>query len=285
MLTYPEIDPIAFRAGPLAVHWYGIMYLVGFAGGYGVNWLRTRKPDYHWTTDQLGDLLFYVVLGIVIGGRLGYVLFYNLSYYAANPLEVLAVWDGGMSFHGGLLGVLVAMGLYARRHHRSFFDLTDFIAPAVPIGLGAGRVGNFINGELWGKISSKPWAMRLPCWDSRFMDRYCQGVPTGHSPPHLPTQLYEAFLEGLVMFAVLWWFSSKPRPRMAVSGLFALLYGAFRFAVEFKRLPDPQLGYLAFGWLTMGQVLSLPLIVIGIALLALAYRYKRFAAAPREQNA
>lgn len=283
MLTYPEIDPIAFRVGPLAVHWYGIMYLVGFAGGYGVNWLRTRKPGHHWTSEQLGDLLFYVVLGIVIGGRLGYVVFYNLGFYVANPLRIFAVWDGGMSFHGGLIGVLVAMGFYARRHGRSFFDLTDFVAPAVPIGLGTGRIGNFINGELWGRVSfGEPWAMRLPCWDGRFSDRYCGGSVAGYSAPHVPNQLYEAFLEGLVMFVVLWWFSAKPRPRMAVSGLFALLYGVFRFAIEFERLPDPQLGYLAFGWLTMGQVLSLPLIAVGIALLGLAYRNKRFAAAPPE---
>ncbi|HET7588436.1 MAG TPA: prolipoprotein diacylglyceryl transferase [Gammaproteobacteria bacterium] len=285
MLTYPHIDPVAFSVGPLAVHWYGIMYLVGFAGGYGVNWLRIkRKPGYHWNTQQLGDLLFYVVLGIVIGGRLGYVLFYNLPYYFAHPQMIFAVWDGGMSFHGGLLGVLVAMWIYARRFHRSFWDLTDFIAPAVPIGLGTGRIGNFINGELWGKVSDAPWAMRLPCWDGRFMDRYCGGVPTGYSAPHLPTQLYEAFLEGVVMFAILWWFSSKPRPRMAVSGLFALLYGIFRFAIEFARLPDPQIGYLAFGWVTMGQVLSLPLIVIGLVLMGLAYRNKHFAAAPPERE-
>ncbi|HET7569886.1 MAG TPA: prolipoprotein diacylglyceryl transferase [Gammaproteobacteria bacterium] len=281
MLTYPEIDPIAFSIGPLAVHWYGIMYLVGFAGGYGVNWLRIkRKPGYHWNAEQLGDLLFYVVLGIVIGGRLGYVLFYNLPFYFAHPEHILFVWDGGMSFHGGLLGVLVAMGVYARRFHRSFWDIMDFIAPAVPIGLGTGRIGNFINGELWGKVSHLPWAMRLPCYDGRFMDRYCHGVPTGYSAPHIPNQLYEAFLEGLVMFVVLWWFSAKPRPRMAVSGLFALLYGVFRFSIGFERLPDPQVGYLAFGWLTMGQALSLPLIVVGIVLIGLAYHRKRFAVAP-----
>jgi phosphatidylglycerol:prolipoprotein diacylglycerol transferase len=281
MLTYPEIDPVAFNVGPLAVHWYGIMYLIGFGGGYAVNWWRIRhQPRYHWDTQQLGDLLFYVVLGIVIGGRLGYVAFYNLPYYVGNPLRILEVWDGGMSFHGGLLGVLVAMGLYARRHRRAFWDVMDFIAPAVPIGLGTGRIGNFINGELWGKVSHVPWAMRLPCFDGRFSDRYCGGSIAGYSPPHIPNQLYEAFLEGLVMFAVLWWFSAKPRPRMAVSGLFALLYGLIRFGIEFERIPDPQLGYLAFGWLTMGQILSLPLIVIGVVLLGLAYRNKQFAAKP-----
>ncbi|HET6725045.1 MAG TPA: prolipoprotein diacylglyceryl transferase [Gammaproteobacteria bacterium] len=281
MLIYPEIDPVAFRVGPLAVHWYGIMYLLGFAGGYGVLWWRIRrKPGYHWSTQQLGDVLFYVVLGIVIGGRLGYVLFYNLPFYFDHPARIFAVWDGGMSFHGGLIGVLVAMWIYGRRYHRTFFDLMDFIAPATTIGLGTGRIGNFINGELWGKVSDVPWAMRLPCWDGRFMDRYCGGVPTGYSPPHIPNQLYEAFLEGLVMFVVLWWFSAKPRPRMAISGLFALLYGVIRFGIEFERLPDPQLGYLAFGWLTMGQVLSLPLIAIGVALIGLAYRNKQFATLP-----
>jgi phosphatidylglycerol:prolipoprotein diacylglycerol transferase len=284
MLTYPEINPVAFSIGPLAVHWYGIMYLIGFGGGYGVNWWRIRhKPNYHWTTEQLGDLLFYVVLGIIIGGRLGYVLFYNLPHYVSDPLQIFAVWDGGMSFHGGLIGVLVATWIYGRRFHRPFFDLMDFIAPAVPIGLGAGRVGNFINGELWGKVSHVPWAMRLPCWDGRFSERYCNGSITGYSPPHIPNQLYEAFLEGVVMFAVLWWFSAKPRPRMAVSGLFALLYGVIRFSIEFERLPDPQLGYLAFGWLTMGQLLSIPLIVVGVVLLGLAYRNKVYAAMPPER--
>ncbi|MBV8885542.1 MAG: prolipoprotein diacylglyceryl transferase [Chroococcidiopsidaceae cyanobacterium CP_BM_RX_35] len=273
MLYYPEINPIALKVGPFAVHWYGIMYLIGFFGGWGVLWLRIRrKPGWNWTPEQLSDLLFYVVLGVVLGGRVGYVLFYNFPFYITHPVQIFEMWDGGMSFHGGLLGVLLAMWLYSRQHGRRFFEVVDFIAPAVPIGLGTGRIGNFINGELWGKVANLPWTMRLPCHEPRFW-RYCHGAVTGYSQPRQPSQLYEAFLEGLVMFVVLWWFSAKPRPKMAVSGLFALLYGVFRFGVEFVRLPDPQLGYLAFGWLTMGQVLSLPLILGGILLLKIAYSY------------
>ena len=272
MLTYPEINPVAVHLGPLEVHWYGLMYLIGIFGGWFLLVRRTRKPEVDWTPNQIGDIAFYVAIGIVLGGRLGYVLFYNLEYYAAHPLRILYVWDGGMSFHGGLIGVLIACGLYGWRHRRRFFAIMDLIAPVVPVGLFAGRIGNFINGELWGKVANLPWSMRLPCHDSRFA-RYCGvGQHTGYSPPHQPSQLYEALLEGVLLFTILWWFSAKPRPRMAVSGVFALGYGVFRFAVEFVRLPDPQLGYLAFGWLTMGQLLSLPLILIGLILLWLAYR-------------
>ncbi|HEX5313591.1 MAG TPA: prolipoprotein diacylglyceryl transferase [Gammaproteobacteria bacterium] len=279
MLIYPNIDPVAFRVGPLAVHWYGLMYLVGIFGGWALLVWRTRKPWVRWTTNQVGDIAFYAALGIVIGGRLGYVLFYNFPYYFAHPERIVQVWDGGMSFHGGLLGVLLACGLYAWRQKRHFFDIMDFIAPVVPIGLAAGRLGNFINGELWGKVANLPWAMRLPCADPRF-HMYCDGTlydfadPShpGYSFPLQPSQLYELLLEGVALFLICFWFSAKPRPRMAVAGVFALAYGVFRFAVEFVRLPDPQLGYLAFGWLTMGQVLSLPLIAVGIILLALAYR-------------
>ncbi len=282
MLIYPELNPIALKIGLLSIHWYGIMYLIGFMGGWTMLWLRIRQRGLDWTSEQLSDLLFYVALGVMLGGRIGYVLFYNFPSYAAHPIYIFEVWDGGMSFHGGLLGVLLAMWLYSRKYDRRFFELTDFIVPVVPIGLGAGRIGNFINGELWGKIANLPWAMRLPCDESRF-SRYCGGAVTGYSQPHHPSQLYEACFEGLVMFVVLWWFSSKLRPRMAVSGLFALIYGVFRFGIEFVRLPDPQLGYLAFGWLTMGQVLSLPLILIGILLIALAYwqRLRKTAAVGR----
>jgi phosphatidylglycerol---prolipoprotein diacylglyceryl transferase len=271
VLTYPEINPVAVKLGPFAVHWYGLMYLVGIFGGWFLLVRRARKPEVHWTSPQISDVAFYAAIGIVLGGRLGYVCFYNFNYYFGHPLRILYVWDGGMSFHGGLIGVLVACGLYAWRHKRHYFDIMDFIAPAVPVGLFAGRVGNFINGELWGKVSNLPWAMRLPCADERF-SRYCGNLHSGFSAPHHPSQLYEALLEGLVLFVVLWWFSAKPRPRMAVSGLFALGYGLIRFGIEFVRLPDPQLGYLAFGWLTMGQVLSLPLILVGVVLLWLAYR-------------
>jgi phosphatidylglycerol:prolipoprotein diacylglycerol transferase len=278
-MIYPEINPVAVQVGPLAVHWYGLMYLIGIFGGWALLVWRGKRKDLHWAANQVGDLIFYAALGIVIGGRLGYVCFYNFHHYFTHPLHIFYVWDGGMSFHGGLIGVLIACGLYAWRHQRHFFDIMDFIAPAVPIGLLAGRIGNFINGELWGKIADLPWSMRLPCTDERFL-RYCGGYAhAGFSPPHQPSQLYEALLEGVALFVICFWFSAKPRPRMAVAGVFSLGYGVFRFAMEFVRLPDPQLGYIAFGWLTMGQILSLPMIVIGIVLLALAYRRPTPAAA------
>ncbi len=289
MLTYPDFDPIALHLGTWhlfghvfqpSIHWYGITYLVGFLGCYWAGWLRVRKPASGWSKEQLTDLLFYVALGVVLGGRLGYTLFYaydNQGHWLEwqNPLYVFQVWDGGMSFHGGLLGVMLAFWLFARKHRKTFFEVADFSAVLVPIGLAAGRIGNFINGELWGKVSTLPWAMRIPCVNSRFSGgEYCQHVVNGYSLPRQPSQLYEFLLEGVVLFTVLWVFSLKPRPRMAVSALFALLYGCFRFLVEFVRLPDPQFGYLAFGWLTMGQILSFPLIILGIVMLYFAYRRK-----------
>ena len=280
MLTYPNIDPIALSLGTWhlfghviqpAIHWYGITYLVGFLGGYWCMWLRSKKPGSVWNSVQLQDLLFYVALGVVLGGRTGYMLFYDFEGLKADPKTFFFVWNGGMSFHGGLIGVMVAMAIYCRQQGRRFFDVMDFIAPVVPIGLGAGRLGNFINGELWGKVTDLPWGMRLDCGQQRF-DYYCHPQNIGYSLPHHPSQLYELMLEGVVMFTVLWIFSAKPRPRMAVSGLFAILYGSFRFLIEFVRMPDEQLGYLAFDWLTMGQVLSLPLIAVGVTLMWLAYR-------------
>jgi phosphatidylglycerol:prolipoprotein diacylglycerol transferase len=257
MLPYPHIDPVAFRLGPLQVHWYGIMYLVGFAAAWWLGRLRAARPDSPVSREQMSDLVFYAALGAVLGGRLGYVLFYDLPVFLAHPLDVFKVWQGGMSFHGGLLGVLVAVWWHGRKLGAGFWRLADFIAPLAPIGLGAGRLGNFINGELWGRVTDLPWGMVFP--------------GAGPLPRH-PSQLYEAFLEGLVLFAVLWMFSSKPRPTRAVSGLFLLGYGCFRFLVELVREPDPQLGYLALSWVTMGQVLSLPMIVAGALLLWSAYR-------------
>jgi len=255
MLQYPAINPVAFRIGPLPVHWYGLMYLLGFAAGWWLGRVRARRPDSGWTATGVDDLLFYVAIGIVLGGRLGYILFYGFPQYVEAPLDVLKVWEGGMSFHGGLLGVLAAMWLYGRRYGKRFFQITDFIAPLVPPGLGFGRIGNFINGELWGKVSDVPWAL----------------VPqTGGLARH-PSQLYQALLEGLVLFLILWYFSRKPRPTMAVSGLFLIGYGVFRFGVEFVRVPDAQLGYLAFGWLTMGQILTLPMVLLGLGFLGWAY--------------
>jgi phosphatidylglycerol:prolipoprotein diacylglycerol transferase len=257
MLSYPYIDPVAIRLGPVQVHWYGLMYLLGFVAGWWLGLRRARRPGSGWSAEQVSDLVFYGALGVILGGRLGYALFYGLPEYLGDPLKLLRLWEGGMSFHGGLIGVLLAVGWYARRHRRTFFEVTDFFAPLVPIGLGAGRIGNFINGELWGRVTEQPWGMVFP-----------HGGPL----PRHPSQLYEALLEGLALFVILWLFSAKPRPRMAVSGLFLLCYGLFRFAVEFVREPDVQLGYVALQWVTMGQLLSLPMVLAGGALLWWAYR-------------
>jgi phosphatidylglycerol:prolipoprotein diacylglycerol transferase len=263
VFTYPDIDPIAFGFGPLQVRWYGLMYL----GGFLLAWFgargRAKRPDSPISPASVDDLVFYVALGVILGGRAGYMLFYNLDSFLANPLTVFKVWEGGMSFHGGLLGVVIAMGLFARRVKQPLFAVTDFIAPWVAPGLGLGRIGNFINGELWGAETNPDafWAVIV------------DGVPR-HA-----TQLYEAALEGLLLFFILWSFSSRPRPIPAVSGLFLICYGIFRVAIEFVRLPDQHLneaadGYLAFGWLTMGQVLSVPMILGGTVLFWLAYRAK-----------
>ncbi|PXX95783.1 prolipoprotein diacylglyceryl transferase [Halomonas sp. LBP4] len=258
MLQYPQIDPVAISLGPVQIHWYGLMYVVGLAAAW---WLgRRRAHRLGLSHDDIGDLIFYGAVGIILGGRLGYVLFYGLEQLLANPLWLFRVWDGGMSFHGGLAGVLLAAWLFARKHRLAFFQLTDFIAPLVPIGLGAGRLGNFINHELPGRISEVPWAMVFP------------PMMELEPEPRHPSALYEFALEGVVLFAVLWWLSSRPRQRGMISGLFLVLYGAFRFSVEFVRLPDPHLGFIAFGWLTMGQLLTLPMLIAGLALVVWARR-------------
>ncbi len=260
MLIYPTIDPIAFHLGPLPVHWYGLMYLIGFLGGWLLLTWRIKTSPRGFTQEQLSDLLFYIALGVIIGGRLGYVIFYEWDIILKHPLQIFAIWQGGMAFHGGLLGVMIALWLYGRKINKSFIEIGDFIAPVVPIGLGAGRLGNFINGELWGRMTDVPWAMIFP---------------NGGDIPRHPSQLYEFFLEGVVLFFVLWIFSRKERPRCAVSGLFLLLYGLFRFSVEFFREPDFQIGFVAFGWMTKGQLLSIPMIVAGIIFLVYAYRKRR----------
>ncbi|MCW8908142.1 MAG: prolipoprotein diacylglyceryl transferase [Sedimenticola sp.] len=274
MLTYPEIDPVMISLGPVSIHWYGAMYLVGFVAGWWLGRVRAARPGSGWSVQQVDDLLFYIALGVVLGGRLGYSLFYSFETLLQDPLSILRIWQGGMSFHGGLIGVLVAMLLFARRHRKGFFQATDFIAPLIPIGLGAGRIGNFINGELWGAPGSVPWAMQVPC--DRFLalclEKLQLPAGTQMTPPLHPNQLYEAALEGVVLFLLLWLFSARPRPVMAVSGLFLFCYGLFRFAIEFVRMPDAHLGYIAFDWLTMGQLLTLPMLLAGALLFGLAYR-------------
>jgi phosphatidylglycerol:prolipoprotein diacylglycerol transferase len=256
VLIHPNIDPVAFSIGPLSVRWYGLMYLAGFAAGWWLGVKRIRAGLAPVTREQLDDLIFYAVLGVILGGRLGYVLFYKPEYYFAHPLEIFEVWHGGMSFHGGFLGVLAAMAFAARKYRINWWALMDFVAPLCPIGLAAGRLGNFINGELWGRVTTLPWGMVFP--------------GAGPLPRH-PSELYEFALEGVALFVILWWFSSRPRPRGQVSALFLIGYGSFRFIAEFAREPDAFLGFLALG-LTMGQWLSLPMILAGLALFAWSVR-------------
>jgi len=259
-MTYPAIDPVAFHVFSWPVYWYGLMYLVGFLGAWLLLSWRTRVSPRGFTQDQVSDIVFYGALGAIIGGRLGYMLFYDWHVWLSDPLLIFQTWKGGMSFHGGLLGVLVALYFCIRKVKKPFLVLTDFVAPVVPIGLCAGRIGNFINGELWGRVTDVPWGMVFP--------------NAGPYPRH-PSQLYEAAMEGVILFIILWLFSLKPRPMGAVSGLFAICYGVFRCIAEFFREPDVQIGYLAFGWFTEGQLLSLPLIIVGLFLMIWAYKHKR----------
>jgi phosphatidylglycerol:prolipoprotein diacylglycerol transferase len=257
LLQHPQFDPIAFAIGPLAVRWYGLMYLVGFAAAYGLGRLRIAAGKAkRVTVPLLDDLLFFGVLGVILGGRLGYVLFYKPGYYLQHPAEIIAVWQGGMAFHGGFLGVLAAVWWVARKHRLGWLEVTDFLAPLAPLAFAAGRLGNFINGELWGRVTDVPWGMVF------------RGA--GPAPRH-PSQLYQFALEGLALFVILWLYSAKPRPTGAVSGAFLIGYGVFRFVAEYFREPDDFLGLLALG-LSMGQWLSVPMVLAGVALLTWALR-------------
>ena len=253
MLRFPEIDPVAVSVGPVDIHWYGIAYLIGI----GLGWLyllKLRKLNhFNWPSEAVGDMVFYAALGGVLGGRIGYTLFYSFSQTLSDPLSILAVWQGGMSFHGGVIGFILAMLLFARKHQRPFLAVTDFVVCAVPIGLFFGRLANFINQELWGAQTNLPWAVLFT-------------NPAAGGVPRHPSQLYEALLEGFVLFFILWFLARKPRALGLLSASFLFFYGLFRFSVEFIRQPDQHIGYLAGNWLTMGQVLSSPMILFGIAL-------------------
>ncbi|GLR72387.1 prolipoprotein diacylglyceryl transferase [Agaribacter marinus] len=256
-LVFPNIDPVIFEIGPVALRWYGLMYLLGFAAAY---WLANRRiARMGWTKEQLSDLLFWCFMGVILGGRIGYVFFYQFEQLGDDPLYLFRIWEGGMSFHGGCLGVIVAAYLFAKKQKWSFLQVGDFIAPLVPVGLGAGRIGNFINGELWGRTTDVSWAFVFP---------------TGGPEPRHPSQLYEFFLEGAVLFVILWLYSAKPRPVGTVGGGFLLGYGVFRFIVEFYREPDSHLGLYSFG-LSQGQMLCIPMILAGLGLIVYAVKSKQ----------
>lgn len=252
MFTHPEFDPIALSIGPLSIRWYGLMYLLAFTAGGILASYRARKPVSGWNKDEVSDLVFYAALGVILGGRLGYVFFYNFTYYTQHPLEIAYVWTGGMSFHGGLLGVIIAMFAYANKTDRHFLQVSDFVAPLVGIGIAAVRFSNFINQELWGRVTELPIGMVFPL--------------AGPEPRHA-SQLYEAFFEGIVLFTILWIYTNKKRPLGRPSGLFLILYAIARFSIEFVREPDAHIGLLAFNWMSMGQLLTLPMLVLGVFLI------------------
>ncbi len=265
--VFSQIDPVAFSLGPLSVRWYGLMYLFGFAFAMWLAGRRADAPNSGWTRNEVSDLLFYGFLGVILGGRIGYVLFYNFDLFLADPTYLFKIWTGGMSFHGGLIGVITAMIWFAHKTQRHFFTVADFVAPLIPFGLGVGRIGNFMNGELWGRVTDVPWAIIFP--------------EAGPEPRH-PSQLYQFALEGVVLFIILNLFWRKLPPRGAISGMFLLFYGLFRFLVEFVRQPDSQLG-LYFNEISMGQILSTPMIVAGALMVWAAYKQPRlFGNAPKE---
>ncbi|OUS30386.1 prolipoprotein diacylglyceryl transferase [Thalassotalea sp. 42_200_T64] len=251
-IQFPQIDPIIFSIGPIALRWYGFMYLIGFILAMMIANRAADKSRGLWTRDQVSDLLFYGFLGVILGGRVGYVLFYNFDYFLVDPLYLFKIWTGGMSFHGGLLGVITAIAIFARKEKKSFLQVGDFVAPLVPLGLGAGRIGNFINSELWGRETDVSWAMIFP------------SDPLGL--PRHPSQLYEFFLEGVVLFMIIYVVCRKPKPAGVASGIFLAGYGLFRMIIEFFREPDAHLGFY-FSFISMGQMLSLPMVIVGIGLI------------------
>lgn len=278
MIQYPAIDPILVSLGSLAIRWYGLTYVIAFAVAWWLGRRRAAQPGSTWKPADVDDLIFYGALGVILGGRIGWVLFYGFERLADDPLMIVRIWEGGMSFHGGLIGVILAEVLFARRQKRRVVDVLDFLAPLPGIGIFAVRCANFINGELWGKPTNVPWGFIVepstlhPSQRAEAL-RMCERFSIDPCVLHVhASQLYEGFLEGLVVFAILWIYTAKPRPRLAPAGLFLLCYGVFRFAVEFVRVPDENRGYLLFDWVTMGQILSTPMIVAGLIMLIVAYR-------------
>lgn len=251
MLIFPNFDPIAFSIGPIQIHWYGLMYLLGFLMAWGIATWRTQHYELGWTSEEISDLIFYAAVGVVVGGRVGYLIFYNTSHFLHHPFILFKLWEGGMSFHGGLIGVLLALGYFAYKKHMTFWRVADFTAPLVPLGIAAGRMGNFINGELWGRPTQMPWGMVFPEIDQ--------------TPRH-PSQLYEFSLEGILLFFVIWWYARKKRPEGCVAAIFLVGYAVARIIAECFREPDVQRGFLAFGWLTEGQLLSIPMLIFGLIL-------------------
>lgn len=281
-----NIDPVALSLGPLSIHWYGLMYLLAFLAFWLIgSRIASRRKWWNWTPEQVSDFLFYGMLGVIIGGRLGYVLFYSFNSFLADPVFLFRMWEGGMSFHGGLLGIVVVSAWFARKTGKTFWQIADFISPLGTLGLAFGRIGNFIGGELWGRVSDVPWAMifadSVPrsALGNQSLESAWQGGALDEFARH-PSQLYQAGLEGLLLFVILMLFAAKPRPAAAVTGLFLLGYGVFRFIVEFFREPDQHIGFLAADWVTMGMILSLPMMIAGAAILIWAYRRNR----PSEQQ-
>lgn len=278
MISYPAIDPIIVSLGPLAIRWYGLMYVVGFAAGWWLGRRRAASLDSTWKPTDVDDLIFFSAIGVILGGRLGWILFYGAEQVIDDPLTIIRIWEGGMSFHGGLIGVIIAVAIFARRRGRRLTDVLDFLVPLPGLGILAGRIGNFINGELWGKPTDAPWGFIV---DPAVLHnaqraealRLCERFEVNPCVLHVhASQLYEGLLEGLLLFVILWVFTARPRPRLAPAGLFLLCYGVFRFLVEFVRVPDENRGYLLLDWVTMGQILSTPMIAAGLLLLMIAYQ-------------